>query len=256
MRIGVSLYRPEDAEQALGEYATLATGLPRTVGWHGALKRHMPPLPFVPSELVGERLLMLFCMWLSDPDDPDGIACIERLNQVGAPCLTTQTVLPFGTGMQQALDPEFADGHRYYTKELHLREVSREAAHLVVDFWSTMPMCGEIQLIQLGGAMTDVPEGDSAFANRGAPWWLNFLLHWDDPTCDGDYTTQIRELADRISPYAASGAYVNALNADETERVIDAYGGPVNYARLAEIKARYDPGNLFRVNHNIEPATT
>ncbi|PWK86964.1 FAD/FMN-containing dehydrogenase [Lentzea atacamensis] len=253
MRIGVSLYRPEDAAQALGEYAALAPTLPRIVGWHGALKRHMPPLPFVPDHLVGERLLMLFSMWLADAGDPESVKYAERLCRTGNPCLTTMTVLPFGTGMQKALDPEFADGHRYYTKQFHLGALSTEIVRLLVDFWATMPMRGEAQIIQLGGAMTDVPEDGSAFANRAVPWWLNVVLHWDDAACDDAYFDQTCEFAVKLTPHVAPGAYINSLNADEADRVVDAYGGPQKYTRLGRLKARYDPHNLFRINHNIEP---
>jgi FAD/FMN-containing dehydrogenase len=252
----VSLYRPEDAGRALTEYAALAPTLSRLVGWHAALKRHMPALPFVPAELAGERLLMLFSLWLADADDPAGVRSIGHLCRIGDPCLTAQTVLPFGTGMQQILDPEFTSGHRYYTKQLHLRALSPEVINPLVGFWTTMPMRGEVQIIQLGGAITDMPDIGSSFANRGAPWWLNYTLYWDDPARDNDHVTQIRQLADDLVPHTAPGAYVNALNSDETDRVVDAYGGPERYARLGQIKARYDPNNLFRVNHNITPVHT
>lgn len=69
IRIGASLYEPEHAAEALREYAAIVPTLPRNVGWHAALKHDMPAQPFVPPELVGKRLLMLFSMWLDDADD-------------------------------------------------------------------------------------------------------------------------------------------------------------------------------------------
>src|SRR5450755_229847 len=77
MRIGVSLYDVEDAAAALREYAAIVPTLPRTVGWHAALKHAMPALPFVPPELVGARMLMLVAMWLDDAAAPDGVEMIE-----------------------------------------------------------------------------------------------------------------------------------------------------------------------------------
>jgi FAD/FMN-containing dehydrogenase len=256
VRIGVSLHRPQDAAQALHEYAALVPTLPRTVSWHAALKRHMPPLGFVPAELVGQRLLMLFSLWLDDADDPRGIEYTERLTQVGRPCLTATDVMPFGTGMQKALDPEFADGYRNYTKEAHLTALTDGAIDRLVDFWTTMPMDGEAQVICLGGAINDVSEDGAAFANRSAPWWLNLAVRWDDASYDDDHITQLRTTMAGLTPWTGPGAYVNALNSDETDRIVDAYGGPAKYERLGSIKAAYDPDNFFRVNHNIEPAFT
>jgi hypothetical protein len=87
MRIGASLYEPEDAAEALRAYAAIYPTLPRKVGWHAALKHDMPALPFVAKELVGKRLLMLITMWLDDADDPAGAELVTRLNAVGKPCL-------------------------------------------------------------------------------------------------------------------------------------------------------------------------
>src|SRR6202030_1820554 len=83
MRIGVSLYDEEHAAQALREYAALVPTLPRPVGWHAALKHDMPALPFVPPEIVGKRVVMLFSMWLDDAEDPAGEEMIDRLCDVG-----------------------------------------------------------------------------------------------------------------------------------------------------------------------------
>ena len=102
MRIGVALHLPEDAAQALREYAAIVPTLPRTVGWHAALKDAMPALPFVPPELVGRRVLMLVAMWLDDAEDPAGAELIERLNAVGRPATTAMTVMPFAARRAEA----------------------------------------------------------------------------------------------------------------------------------------------------------
>jgi FAD/FMN-containing dehydrogenase len=254
IRVGVSLYRPEDAREALREYTRIMPTLPRTVGWHGALKHDMPAQPFVPAELVGERLLMLFSMWLDDAESPDGIAMIDRLNDVGDPCLKVSTVMPFGLGMQRALDMEFADGHRNYTKEAHVTELPDEAIDALVDFWADMPMHGETEIIGLGGAIGDVAEDATAFSNRQYLWWLNFAMHWDDAADDADYIARTRGIVDELAPWVGTGVYVNMLNFDEMDRVVEAFGGPEKYARLGRVKAKYDPENLFRINYNIAPA--
>jgi FAD/FMN-containing dehydrogenase len=253
MRLGVFLYKLEDATRALREYASIFPTLGRNVGWHAALKHDMPALPFVPPELVGERLLMLIAMWLEDAEDPAGVELIDRLGAVGDPAVKAATVLPFAAGVQKIIDEEFADGHRYYTKEAHVADLADEAIDRLVDFWKDMPMNGEVEIIGLGGAIGDVAEDDTAFSNRQYLMWLNFAMSWDDPAHDEDYMARTRAIVGDLAPWVGKGIYVNMLNLDEMDRVVEAFGGPEKYARLGRVKAEFDPGNLFRMNYNIVP---
>ena len=253
MRIGVSLYQPEDAAEALRQYASIVPTLPRSIGWHAALKHDIPALPFVPPELVGTRLLMLISMWLDDADDPAGTELVDGLGAVGHPCLTASTVLPFGAAVQKLLDEEFTDGQRYYTKEAHVQELADEAIDTLVAFWQDMPMHGEVEIIGLGGAIGDVPEDATAFSNRQYLLWLNFAMAWDDPAHDADYIGRTRKIVGDLGPWVGQGIYVNMLNFDEMDRVVEAFGGPEKYARLGRVKAQYDPQNLFQMNYNITP---
>jgi FAD/FMN-containing dehydrogenase len=113
---------------------------------------------------------------------------------------------------------------------------------------------GEVEIIGLGGAIGDVPEPDTAFSNRGYLLWLNFAMRWDDPAADADYIARTRGIVANLAPWTGRGVYVNMLNFDEQDRVVEALGGPEKYAGLARLKARYDPANLFRMNANIPPA--
>jgi FAD/FMN-containing dehydrogenase len=253
MRIGVSVYEPEQAAAALRSYANVVQTLPRTVGWHAALKHDMPALPFVPPGYVGRRLLMLVSMWLDDAEDPEGAEMIRRLTEIGEPCIKASTVLPFAAGVQRLIDTEFEDGHRYYTKEAHVADLADDAIDKLVAFWQDMPMEGEVEIIGLGGAIGDVAEEDTAFSNRGYLLWLNFAMRWDDPADDPDYIARTRQVVADLAPWTGRGVYVNMLNFDEQDRVVEALGGPQKYAELARLKARYDPRNLFRMNANIAP---
>jgi FAD/FMN-containing dehydrogenase len=253
IRVGVSLYEPEDAAEALRAYASISPTLPRTIGWHAALKHDMPAMPFVPPELVGRRLLMLISMWLDDADDPAGAELVERLSAVGQPSVKATTVMPFAAGIQKVLDEEFADGHRYYTKEAHVAELTDQAIERLVAFWKDMPMNGEVEIIGLGGAIGDVGEEATAFSNRGYLMWLNFAMSWDDPAHDRDYIDRTRKIVDDLKPWTGKGIYVNMLNFDEMDRVVEAFGGQEKYAKLGQVKAHYDPDNFFRMNYNITP---
>jgi FAD/FMN-containing dehydrogenase len=256
MRIGVSVYEPEQANAALREYARVVQTLPRTVGWHAALKHDMPALPFVPPEYVGKRLMMLIAMWLDDAEDPEGAELITRLTETGEPCIKATTVLPFGAGVQRLIDVEFEDGHRYYTKEAHVADLADDAIDKLDAFWTNdMEMEGEVEIIGLGGAIGDVAEADSAFSNRGYLLWLNFAMRWDDPAKDPDYIARTRKIVADLAPWTGKGVYVNMLNFDEQDRVEEAMGGAQKYGELARLKAQYDPQNLFRINANIPPAS-
>ncbi len=256
MRIGAALYDPAEATEALCQYARLYSTLPRTVGWHAAFKPSMPKLPFVPDELVGKRLVVLISMWLGDPADPAGLEMIKRLTSVGRPLVTATTIMPFAQKVQRIIDEEFEDGHRYYTKEVHIQTLAPEAIARVVGFWKTMPMGGELELIGLGGAITDIAEADSAFANRQYQHWLVFALRWDDAARDAEYTQMTRACMRNLAPWAGKGVYVNMLNDDDSDRIVEAYGGPEKYSKLRAVKDRFDPHNLFRQNANITPSRT
>jgi hypothetical protein len=253
MRIGVSLYEPEDAVQALAEYARIYPELPDHVGWHAALKQSMPKLPFVPDSLVGKRLLMLIVMYLDDATAAEGEQLVQRLISVGSPATKAMTVMPFGVRVQRIINPEFPDGNRYYTKEAHINTLPDAALESLVGSWQSLTMQGEVEIIGLGGAMARVPDDATAFPNRGHNWWLNFALHWDEASRDEDCVAQIRRAHDALKPWLSSGIYANMLNFDEADRLLDAYGGPERYARLGKVKADYDPENFFRLNANIQP---
>jgi FAD/FMN-containing dehydrogenase len=248
MRIGVALHQPEDAVEALTEYARIYRELPDHVGWHAALKQSMPGLPFVPEPLRGKRLLLMIVMYLGDASVDDGAKLVERLIGVGKPAAKAMTVMPFGGRVQKLLDPEFPNGNRYYTKEAHINELPEEALEILVSRWLEMKMSGEIEIIGLGGAMARVPDGATAFANRQNNWWLNFALHWEHAVDDTANLAQIRAAHDALKPWLSRGIYANMLNFDEQDRLIDAYGGQERYDRLARVKAEYDPDNFFRSN--------
>ena len=195
---------------------------------------------------------MLIAMWLDDAEDPEGLALIDRLRAVGTPAVSAATTMPFGGGVQRLIDVEFEDGHRYYTKEAHVAELADGAIDRLVEFWRDMPMDGEVEIIGLGGAIGDVAEDATAFSNRQYQLWLNFAMRWDDPADDGEFIARTREAVAGLKPWTGTGVYLNMLNFDELDRVVEALGGPEKYARLGRVKARYDPENLFRV-HDIRP---
>jgi hypothetical protein len=108
----------------------------------------------------------------------------------------------------------------------------------------------------MGGAFGRVPEEATPFPNRAARFWLNIYGFWPDPADDADRIAFVRGLSADMEPFATGGQYVNFQGLEPTEhRGFDprTVFGPPKYRRLVDVKRRYDPGNLFHVNHNIPP---
>jgi len=151
------------------------------------------------------------------------------------------------------LDAGAPDGRRYYEKGNSLPELTDEAIATIADFGAmrTSPFSQAlIQHIHGVAARVD-PAATAAHTLRGEQYVLGMIAAWDD----GDDKTHIawsRAFWKETRPFAKEGVYVNFMNDDSAERVRAAYGS--NYARLAAIKSKYDPENVFRLNQNIAPA--
>jgi FAD/FMN-containing dehydrogenase len=126
----------------------------------------------------------------------------------------------------------------------------------MLDYYLKASSPGNILLLhQLGNAANRVPNDATAFGHRGAKWAFVIISCWADPSESEVHFAWSREVRQATAPYATGGVYVNNIGRQGeggAESVSSAYGG--NYARLAEVKKRYDPGNLFRHNQNIAPA--
>ena len=101
------------------------------------------------------------------------------------------------------------------------------------------------------GAVTRVPATATAYPHRAPGFNLFLISQWSDPDRTDAGVAWARETFAALAPYMADRSYTNYLSADDYDRVRAAFG--LNYDRLVELKRRYDPGNLFRLNHNIDP---
>ena len=107
----------------------------------------------------------------------------------------------------------------------------------------------------MGGAFGRVPEDATAYPSRAGEYLLNIYGFWSDPAQDPARIDWVKGFSAAIDPYSIVGQYVNFLGPDETDaraKAVAAYG-QAKYERLVAVKRRYDPENLFRINHNIPP---
>ena len=108
-----------------------------------------------------------------------------------------------------------------------------------------------MHLYPIDGACHRVAPGDTAFGHRDANFAMVIVSAWDDPGDDDDNIRWVRDYSAAISPHSEAGGYINFMDSDDVERVSANYGQ--NYDRLREVKRTYDPGNLFRINQNLQP---
>jgi FAD/FMN-containing dehydrogenase len=109
-----------------------------------------------------------------------------------------------------------------------------------------------VALFYVHGAPARVDPAATAFGLRGAQWDFSIISQWTDPSLADEQVRWTRSFWSEVEPFATGGVYVNHIAGDEPGRVHAAFGA--NYDRLLAVKRQYDPNNLFRLNHNIDPA--
>jgi FAD/FMN-containing dehydrogenase len=211
--------------------------------------RQAPPLPFLPTEWHGKEVLIFAACYSGDMKE--GEKAVKALRALGKPIVDVISPHPF-TGWQAAFDPLLAPGARNYWKSHDFTDLADGAIKAMLDAVRTLPSpeC-EVFIAHVGGAMARVAAKATAWPNRDAHFIMNAHTRWRDKAQDSACVAWARQLFDATAPFAAGSVYVNFMPGDENDRIEKAYG--TNYRRLAEIKRRYDPDNLFRMNQNIRP---
>jgi len=212
--------------------------------------RKAPPLPFLSEEVHGKEIVVLALCYVGDP--ADGEKLIAPLREFGTPYGEHIGVQPF-SDWQQAFDPLLTPGARNYWKSHNFVRLSEGAINAVIKYASTLPstQC-EIFIASIGCATAKPAPEAMAYSCRDANYVLNVHGRWDTEEEDQHCIQWARDFFNETKPFASGGAYVNFLTQDEAERTESAYGP--TYARLQEIKTKYDPTNFFRMNQNIKPA--
>jgi FAD/FMN-containing dehydrogenase len=147
-------------------------------------------------------------------------------------------------------------GLRHYWKGHFVRDLEPGAIKTVVTAMLDVPGGHSFMLLEaIGGRARHEPDGGAAFGQRQARWNVSGLGIWEDPADDAAQIAWARRTVDALRPASLTGAgYGNYAPVDETDERVRAGFGPERYARLARVKRRYDPDNVFRFNHNIAPA--
>ena len=210
---------------------------------------YAPPAPHVPQERVGELVLSILVSWTGDI--PSGEQALAPLRALATPVADAVAPIPYSEIYR--FTEHQAAPHAASIRMMFADELSDEALDAAL---SAMKRASSpfslIQFRGLGGAMARVANDATAFAHRERRYFVAIIGLWLDASEDAAVHEAWTAVLWRTFRREGNGVYVNFLEVEGPDRVHEAYP-PATYARLAEIKRRYDPTNLFRFNQNVPP---
>ncbi|MEX0874089.1 MAG: FAD-binding oxidoreductase [Actinomycetota bacterium] len=230
---------------------------PDVFAFHSSIKSDLPDELMTTLALVhapdGSGMKICGVAMCESSDDHDQAERNARpLREFGPPVLDMVDRMPYPVA-NTLLDDGFQKGSLNYWKAGRFPDVSEEVAGVLVDAFSKSPtiMCGMI-VEHVHGAATRVAPTATAYPHRNAGYNAVLISQWTDATQTDECISWTRSTYDALRPFMDDSVYVNYLDADDDGRIRSAYGP--NFERLVQLKRRYDPDNLFRLNHNIDPA--
>lgn len=246
---GIVIYSMEHADTVAKFYRDHMDSAPEEFGAFLGFAQG-PPVPFLPEEWHGKPVAVVVGMWTGD--QAEGPGRWKPFLDV-APVLGSMVgPMPY-PALNQAFDPLVHKGLQGYWKADFLAELNDGAIAAHIEHGSKVPSVqSAIHLYPIDGAVHRVGANETAFANRNVKFAPVIAALWQDPAENEANIAWVKEYAAALRPYSAPGGYINFMDRDDLTRVEENYGP--NYSRLREIKAKYDPQNLFHVNQNIAPA--
>jgi FAD/FMN-containing dehydrogenase len=225
-----------EAEAAPEELSAIANVMPA------------PPLPFLPAEQHGRLVVLAFLVHAGAPED--GERAVASFRRLATPVADLVRPMPY-----PAIYPPEEEGYHptAVARTMFLERVDRDVAATIVEYLQASDATMRVaQLRVLGGAMARVPVDATAFAHRRSRIMANLAAFYDGPADQAVRQDWVADFAAAVQQ-GDTGAYVGFLGDEGEARVRQAYPGST-WDRLAAVKARYDPTNLFRLNENVPPA--
>jgi FAD/FMN-containing dehydrogenase len=244
-------YPIEQAGRVLRAWRDLVADAPDELTTAG-LVWSMPDVEELPELLRGAPYVGVAGMWAGDP--AEGERAVAPLRELAEPLLDMSARMGY-LDLQRSLDPYFPAGVRRYWKALYLDGLDDAVIDTTVEWSERRPSPDTLVIIRhVGGAISRVGASETAFGDRSAQWMLSIDSSWTAPDDDAANVTYTRAFWDAAVPFSDGKTYFNfpGLFEEGEAAVRDSYGA--NHARLAQVKAAYDPDNVFRLNQNIRPA--
>lgn len=245
---GPMFFELSDGPAVLGYFNEFIRTAPREYGGFPAFQI-APPLPFVPEDRVGEPFVAVVSCWTGALQDGEKV--LQGFRDVANPVAEHVGSMPY-PALNGAFDALVPRGLQHYWKAQFVRDLTPEAIRTHMEHGSRVPVVNStVHLYPINGACHDVAADATAFGHRDANYAVVIAGMWPDPADNEANTRWVREYDAAIAPLSQGGGYVNFASADDQSKVAANYGA--NYGRLQEVKRRYDPGNLFHLNQNIQP---
>jgi FAD/FMN-containing dehydrogenase len=246
---GPTLWTLEQAPAVMRWYREFIKTAPRDLnGFFGFLT--VPPGPPFPEALHLKKMCGSVWCYCGPADKADEV--FKPIKSFGPPALYGIHAMPFPM-LQSAFDALYPPGLQQYWRADFVNEISDEAITAHMRHGPELPsMQSFMHIYPIDGKAHEPGKSDTAFSHRDANW-VQLILGVDpDPANRGRITDWTKRYHDALHPYAAGGAYMNFMQDEGDARISAAFGD--NFARLAELKRKYDSENLFRMNQNIPPA--
>jgi hypothetical protein len=215
------------------------------------MRRGPAEAPWMTEALEGTPGVMSLIEWSGEVDE--GLELLREIERELEPPAGELATVPY-LKIQSITDELLAPGTLHaYLKAGFAAKITDAMIESLIDRGASVgSRLSVIEVLSLGGAIRDVPNDATAFPHRDARWLINIAGQWHDPAASEDEIAWVRNTFAALKPHLAGGAYSNFMGDDDARAASLAYGSTL--ARLSEIKAKYDPDNVFRLNQNIEPA--
>jgi FAD/FMN-containing dehydrogenase len=250
--LAATFYPGELAEAALRFFRDFCAAAPDEVSAIAVQGMIPPDSPAYPPELHGQRFILLGSVYAGDA--AEGERVLAPLRSFAEPLLDISGRMPY-LEVQSLFDADYPAGGRYYWKSLNLTALDDPIINAIAAQARRQPSphC-TIDLWHLGGAIQRASPYDSAYGGRHANFLLAPEANWHDAAHDAEHIGWARGVIDALAPNSDGGAYLNFPGFQEEGQALMQASFGSQYARLASLKRKWDPDNLFRINQNIPPA--
>jgi FAD/FMN-containing dehydrogenase len=246
---GPMLWPMEDATEILRWYSGVIAKAPNALNGFFALLT-VPPGPPFPEHLHNKKMCGI--VWCYTGPLKQAERVFKPIRKFKTPALDLVGPIPH-PALQSMFDALYPPGHQWYWKADFVRQLSGEAIALHLKHGAMLPtMQSTMHMYPINGKARSVKNSATPWSYRDATWAGVIVGVDPNPANKEKISSWARDYWDALHPHSAGGAYVNFMMDEGEDRVRATYGK--NYNRLAKIKKRYDPTNLFRVNQNIAPA--
>ena len=248
--VGAIFYPHADATSVLAAWRDYMASAPDELS-SLAFFWNVPPHEPFPPEHHGKPVLIVAGVYSGSVEDGEPV--VQPLRELAQPLIDLSGPWPW-LGLQSGFDALFPAGDFRYWKSRALAELSQEAIDEIADWGGRRPTpTTDIAIWHHGGAMSQVDETATAYAGRQAPFLVTGEASWTDAAQNDEGIAWGREFWDAMGRHSTGGLYLNFPGLGEENESLVRAGYGANYDRLASLKAKYDPTNLFRMNLNIAP---